>query len=211
VFKLESTIHHSVQTSITHTGGSQSALGLILGILSNATDLYKSLSTGSNWHSPGGGGCVSSCWNCNGDHGIHKYKLPKDQACIGANKNKWEEEKKKTSGSGSHSSGGKQYERSMFGDGGGSQKPSRSGVEKFNNMWYMYCGKGCEWNCTHTSAFMPLSLQIHLPFPLPCLSHILIIKGLQENNAKQDLFHLLLLLFLQLISPLFPAAMTCLS
>jgi hypothetical protein len=138
----------------------------------------------------------------------NKYKLPKDQACIEANKNKWEEEKKKKSGSGSHSSGGKQYERSMFGNGGGLQKPSGSGVEKFKNMWHMYCGKGCGWNCTHTSAFMLLSLQIHLPFPVPCLSHILIIKGLQENNVKQDLFHLLLLLFLQLIPPLIPAAMT---
>ena len=201
---MESTIHHSVQTSTTHTGGSQSALGIILGILSKAADLYKSLS----WHIPGGGGCVRFLWNYNGDYGENKYKLPKDQACIEANKNKWEEEKKKKSGSGSHSSGGKQYERSMFGNGGGLQKPSGSGVEKFKNMWHMYCGKGCGWNCTHTSAFMLLSLQIHLPFPVPCLSHILIIKGLQENNVKQDLFHLLLLLFLQLIPPLIPAAMT---
>jgi hypothetical protein len=34
-----------------------------------------------------------------------------------------------------------------------SHEPSGSGLEKFNNVWYMYCNKGCGWNCTHTSSF----------------------------------------------------------
>ena len=38
------------------------------------------LSTGNNWHFPSGR--VNNCWNCNGDHGVNKCKLPKDQARI---------------------------------------------------------------------------------------------------------------------------------
>jgi len=66
---------------------------------------------------------------------------------------KWEEEKKKKSGSGGSTSGSKQYERSKFGNSGSPQKPSGSSIEKFNNIWHMYCSKGCRWNCTHTSGF----------------------------------------------------------
>ena len=55
VFKLESTMHRSVQTSTTYCGGSQTALSTILAILSKATDLYNSLSTGNSWHIPSGG------------------------------------------------------------------------------------------------------------------------------------------------------------
>jgi hypothetical protein len=153
VFKLESTMYRSGQTSTTYTGGSQSALGRILSILSKATDLYNSLSTGNNWHIPSGGGCAGACWNCNGDHGVNKCKLPKDQARIEANKKKWEEDKKKKSGSGGSVSGNRQYERSRFGSGGNQHKPSGSGIEKFNNVWHMFCSKGCGWNCTHTSGF----------------------------------------------------------
>ena len=153
VFKLESTMYRSGQTSTTYTGGSQSALGRILTILSKATDLYNSLSTGNNWHIPSGGGRAGACWNCNGDHGVNKCKLPKDQARIEANKKKWEEDKKKKSGSGGSVSGNRQYERSRFGSGGSPQKPSGSGIEKFNNVWHMFCSKGCGWNCTHTSGF----------------------------------------------------------
>jgi hypothetical protein len=152
VFKLESTMYRSVKTSTTYSGGSQTALDQILHTLSKATNLYNSLSTGNNWHIPSGR--VSSCWNCNGDHGVNKCKLPKDQGRIEANKKKWEEDKKKKSGSVSSSSGsgGKQYDRSKFGGGSGSQKPSGSGVEKFNNVWHMFC-KSCGWNCTHSSGF----------------------------------------------------------
>ena len=153
VFKLESTMYHSVKTSTTYTGGSQTALDQILHTLSKATSLYNSLSTGNNWHIPSRR--LNNCWNCNSDHGVNKCKLPKDQARIDANKKKWEEEKKKKSGSvsGSSGSGGKHYERSKFGGGSGCQKPSGSGVEKFNNVWHMHCNKGCGWNCTHTSGF----------------------------------------------------------
>ena len=65
------------------------------------------------------------------------------------------EEKKKESRSvsGSSGSGGKHYERSKFGGGSSSQKPSGNGVEKFNNVWHMHCSKGCGWNCTHTFGF----------------------------------------------------------
>jgi hypothetical protein len=152
VFKLESTMYRSVKTSTTYSGGSQTALDQILHTLSKATSLYNSLSTGNNWHIPSGR--VSNCWNCNGDHGVNKCKLPKDQGRIEANKKKWEEDKKKKSGSVSSSSGsgGKQYDRSKFGGGSGSQKPSGSGVEKFNNVWHMFC-KSCGWNCTHSSGF----------------------------------------------------------
>ena len=45
VFKLDSTLYHSQQTSTTYTGGSQTALGVILLTLAKATDLYNSLST----------------------------------------------------------------------------------------------------------------------------------------------------------------------
>ncbi len=81
--------------------------------------LYNSLSTGNNWHIPNGQ--VNSCWNFNGDHGVNKCKLPKDQARIEANTKKWEDEKKKKSGSvgGNSGSEGKHYERSKFGGGTG--------------------------------------------------------------------------------------------
>jgi hypothetical protein len=85
VFKLESTMHRSVQTSTTYCGGSQTALSTILAILSKATDLYNSLSTGNSWHIPSGGR-VHSCWNCDKDHGANKCRKPKDQARIQANK-----------------------------------------------------------------------------------------------------------------------------
>jgi hypothetical protein len=62
VFKLENTMYCSGQTSTAYTGGSQSALGLILSMLAKATDLYNSLSTGNNWHIPTGGGRASACW-----------------------------------------------------------------------------------------------------------------------------------------------------
>ena len=48
VFKLESTMYHSVQTSTTYCGGSHTALNAILKILSKATDLYNPLSTGNS-------------------------------------------------------------------------------------------------------------------------------------------------------------------
>jgi hypothetical protein len=57
VFKLESTMHRSIQTSTTYCGGSQTDLSTILAILSKATDLYNSLSTGNSWHIPSGGTC----------------------------------------------------------------------------------------------------------------------------------------------------------
>ncbi len=151
VFKLESALYYSVKTSTTSTGGSQTVLDHILHSLSKATSLYNSLSTGKNWYIPSG--WVNNCWNCNGDHGVNKCKLPKDQSWIEANKKKWEEEKKKKSGSVSGSSGGKDYERSKFSGGSGCEKPSGSGVEKFNNVWHMHCSKGCGWNYTHTSGF----------------------------------------------------------
>ncbi|KAL3804514.1 hypothetical protein HJC23_002553 [Cyclotella cryptica] len=69
-FKLESMTYRSGHTSTTYTGGCQSALGRILSILSEATDLYNSLSTGNIWRIPTAGGHVSACWNCNGDHGV---------------------------------------------------------------------------------------------------------------------------------------------
>jgi hypothetical protein len=157
VFKLDSTLYRSRQTSTTYTGGSQTALGVILLTLGKATDLYNSLSTGNHWHIPSGR--VHSCWNCNGDHGVNKCKEPKDQARIAANKKKWEEEKQKKSGhpgtgsgSGSGRSSGNQYERSRFGGKKGNQQPLGSGVAKFNNVWHMFC-KSCGWNCTHSSGF----------------------------------------------------------
>jgi hypothetical protein len=79
--------------------------------LTKSFTLFQKLPTFTthNWLIPSGH--VSNCWNCNGDHGVNKCKLPKDQARIEANKKKWEEEKKKKSGSVSNSSGsgGRQY------------------------------------------------------------------------------------------------------
>ena len=72
------------------------ALGLILSTLSKTTDLYNSLSTRKNWHISTG--LVNNCWSCNGDHGVKKCKLPKNQARIEANKKKLEEENNKMSG-----------------------------------------------------------------------------------------------------------------
>jgi hypothetical protein len=153
VFKLESTMYRSVQTSTTYCGGSQTALSAILTILSKATDLYNSLSTGNSWHIPSGR--VHSCWNCDGDHGVNKCKQPKDQARIQTNKKKWEEEKRKKFGSGNGGpSSSNQYERSRFGGRKTDNKqPGNSGVQKFNNVWHMLCNKGCGWNCTHTTGF----------------------------------------------------------
>eukprot|EP00804_Cyclotella_cryptica_P030037 CCRYP_016933-RA/>CCRYP_016933-RA protein AED:0.63 eAED:0.45 QI:0/0/0/0.5/1/1/2/0/311 len=138
VFKLDSTLYHSQQTSTTSTGGSNTARGVILLTLEKATDLHNSLSTGNNWYIPSGR--VHSCWNCNGDHGVNKCKEPKDQSWISANKKKWEEEKQKKSGhsgtgsgSGSGRANGNQYEWSKFGDKKGNQQPLGSGVAKFNN------------------------------------------------------------------------------
>ena len=48
VFKLDSTLYRSRQTSTTYTGGSHTALGIILLTLAKATDLYNSLSTGNH-------------------------------------------------------------------------------------------------------------------------------------------------------------------
>ena len=118
VFKLGSSMYRSVKTSTTYNGGSQTALDQILRTLTKATSLYNSLSTGNNWHIPSGQ--VNNCWNCNGDHGVNKCKLPKDQAQIDANKKKRDKEKRKKSGVSNNSgSGGKQYERSRFGGGSG--------------------------------------------------------------------------------------------
>ena len=187
VFKLESTMHRSVQTSTTYCGGSQTALTTILAILSKATDLYNSLSTGNSWHIPSGGR-VHSCWNCGEDHGVTKCKKPKDQARIQANKKKWEEEKKKKYGSNTEGlSSGNQYERSRF---GGKKPDSKqhgsSGVEKFNNVWHMLCNKGCGWNCTHTTGFHsayvinPSSFPAGLPPSRPY--HQRIAKEQQQNQ-----------------------------
>ena len=118
-----------------------------------------------NWHIPSG--CVNNCWNCNGDHGVNKCKLPKSQARMVANKMKWEEEKKKTSGSGSGGSGSGEgpYERSKFGNRTENQKPSGGSVDKFNNVWHMYCSKGCGLNCTHTCSFHSAFTSNALSFP----------------------------------------------
>ena len=146
-------MYRSVKTSTTYSGGSQIALSTILITLLKATDLYNSLPTGNKWHIPSRR--VHGCWNCDGDHGVNKCKLPKDQACIQANKKKWGEEKKRKSGSGnSGSNSSTQYERSKFGDRKRDNKPpGGSGVQKFNNVWHMLCNKGCGWNRTHTTGF----------------------------------------------------------
>jgi hypothetical protein len=61
VFKLESTMYCSVQSSTAYSGCSQMALSQVLSILYKATGLHNSLSTGNNWNIPTG--YVSKCWN----------------------------------------------------------------------------------------------------------------------------------------------------
>ena len=186
VFKLESIMYHSDQTSTTYSGGSHTTLSAIPATLLKATDLYNSLSTGNNWHIPSGH--AHSCWNCDGDHGVNKCKLLKDQARIQANKKKWEEEKKKKYGSGGNgSNSGNQYERSRFGrKKGDSKQPGNGGVKKFNNVWHMHCNKGF--------GSMLLLPQIHLPFLLHCLQPIPIIRGLQKSNIMDFLHYLIVFL-----------------
>lgn len=97
-----------------------------------------------------------------------------------------EEEKKKMSGHGNGGSGSgeRQCERSKFGNQTGNQKPSESGVEKFNNVWHMYRGKVCMWNCTHTLAFILHSLSIRCLSPLLFQLLIIIIRRLQKEQHQ---------------------------
>jgi hypothetical protein len=86
------------------------------------------------------------------------------------NKKKWEEEKRKNSGSGSNGcgSGGKCYERSKFGGDGVVKNHQEVVLKSLTTFGICTVTRVVGGTVPIPLVFIPPSLQILLPFLLPC-------------------------------------------